>query len=395
MTRWPSAPIKAVASEVRESIEPSAMTFEQVYHYSIPAFDETGAGLYETPAEIGSAKLLLAGGEVLISKLNPRISRVLLAQSHEVPTVCSTEFIALRLRPELDARFACYWLSSERTRQYLAGATLSVTRSQQRVRPDVLMTSQIPAPSLDDQGAIADYLDRETARIDALITAKRRTTELLADRLGLTAHNLTMSTGDSVPLRRLIRSVKTGTTPPASDFARLDTGTVPWYSPGDVGEWLQLFNAARTLKAEAITEGWVPQFPPQSTLLVGIGATAGKVAFLDHAASGNQQMTCLVPGPRVIPRFLSWQLFARRDEIRATAPFTTLPILNNEFIRSLPIMVPPLSRQEQVVSHLDDAVASADALAARARKQVALLQERRQALITAAVTGQLHTLETA
>ena len=53
--------------------------------------DDIGDGLLRNrPLDIGSAKLVLSGGEVLISKLNPRIPRVLRAVSHDVPTVAST-----------------------------------------------------------------------------------------------------------------------------------------------------------------------------------------------------------------------------------------------------------------------------------------------------------------
>jgi type I restriction enzyme, S subunit len=257
--------------------------------------------------------------------------------------------------------------------------------------------SETPIPNwpLSRQRAIAEFLDGETARIDALIAAKLRLVQLLDDRLRLVAYELTASDGEVVSLRRIVRSVKTGTTPPAEELSRLDDGSVPWYSPGDVGNWLLLEEPARTLKEDAILGGWVPQFPSGSTLLVGIGATAGKIAFLDHPASGNQQITCLVPDPSVLPRFLSWQLLARRDEIRATAPFTTLPIINNEFIRSLAMVVPPVADQVERVGRLDQEASRVQRLVAQMKRQVALLHERRLALITAAVTGNLDIPATA
>ncbi len=254
---------------------------------------------------------------------------------------------------------------------------------------------RMPVPPTRTQRAIADYVEREIARIDALIAAKQRIVELLEERLHLTARESTTNGGETLPLRRILSTIKTGTTPPVEEFSRLSEGAVPWYSPADVGDWLQLLPASRTLKTEAIAAGWVPQFPAQSTLLVGIGATAGKVAFLDHGASGNQQMTCLVPGPRILPRFLAWQLFARRDELCAAAPFTTLPILSNEFVKSLLMVIPALPRQAELVDHLDQEAATVQSLASRARAQASLLSERRLALITAAVTGQLDIPEAA
>ena len=128
---------------------------------------------------------------------------------------------------------------------------------------------------------------------------------------------------------------------------------VEWFTPGDVGERLTLHPAARRLNPAAIRSGEVPAFPAQSTLLVGIGATAGKVAFMSRVGSSNQQMTAVVPGERLRPRFLAWQLWARGGEMRATAPYTTLPILNNDFVKSFQIHVPTLEEQNEIIASLD------------------------------------------
>jgi type I restriction enzyme S subunit len=387
---WRRCRLDWLTSEERGAVNPTEISADTVFHYSIPALDEIGDGRLEHPDEIGSGKLLLSGGEVLISKLNPRLPRVLLAEAHDVPTLASTEFIALRPGPNVDERFLRYWLGSEPLRQMLNGATMSVTRSQERVRPEIVTKSWLRVPSIDDQRSIADYLDRETARIDALIEKKQNLLILLERRLIQLAYSLTVAKGGTIPLRRVVRQVKTGTTPPASDFDRLRDGDRPWYSPGDVRPWMVLDTPSRCLDADAFDEGWVPAFPANSTLVVGIGATAGRVAHLGHLASGNQQMTCLVPGPQILPRFLSWQLLARAEELRATAPFTTLPILNNDFLRAIPLFVPTIEKQAAIVGDLDELADKLQKVSQLLGRQIGLLQERRQALITAAVTGELE-----
>jgi type I restriction enzyme S subunit len=309
--------------------------------------------------------------------------------------VVSPDYLVLRPLPTVEGRFLAHlfkstWFVGEMTARLRGiGSTEQGNVRTPRINPEDLGNIEVRLPRILAQQRIANYLDRETARMDALIAARRLLIAVSEERVRLRAHDLTMTDGEAIPLRRLVSVVKTGTTPPADALAYLNDGTVPWYSPGDVTQWLGLSEPERTLKTEAIVERWVPEFPPQSTLIVGIGATAGKIAYLDHAGSGNQQMTCLVPRPRVLPRFLSWQLFARRDEIRSTAPFTTLPIISNEFIKSLSLLVPSLFRQREIVSRLDCESARAQALRDRSERQVALLTERRQAIITAAVTGQL------
>jgi len=179
---WRRCRLDWLTSKERGVVNPTEISADTVFHYSIPALDETGDGRLERPDEIGSGKLLLSGGEVLINKLNPRLPRVLLAKAHDIPTLASTEFIALQPGPNIDERFLRYWLGSEPQRQMLNSTTMSVTHSQQRVRPEIITKSWLMIPSIDGQHAIADYLDRETAHIDALIERIDRQVALLQER---------------------------------------------------------------------------------------------------------------------------------------------------------------------------------------------------------------------
>lgn len=302
----------------------------------------------------------------------------------------STAYRVYELGPQLIPRFAHHFFRSlpalVQYRLMVRGVTTfdrSVTREDFEAMP-------VPVPPRSEQCAIADFLDAETARIDALIDKKRRMIDLFAERLRLQAFSLTTNDGASMPLRRCIAGMQTGTTPPENELEDLRGDDEPWYSPGDVGSWLEMEAPARRVSSRAVSEGWVPRFQSGSTVIVGIGATAGRmVAHISVPATGNQQMTCLVSGPRLRSRFLSWQLWARTDELRGTAPHTTLLILNNDFLRSFGICVPDLDRQEAIAVELDALASAASSAMSRITRQIALLAERRQALITAAVTGEL------
>jgi len=302
-------------------------------------------------------------------------------------TIFQNSLHRVRLRGAGDIRFVRYALASIYSSGWLDVLCNRATFGHLTV--EKLRQLQIPWPEPSEQRAIADYLDTETSRIDTLITKKRRMIELLEERMLHTARALTTSLDNAAPLRRFVRAVKTGTTPPARQLGQLVGEEVSWYSPGDVGTNLEMLPPARRLTRQALTEGWTPKFPPDSTLIVGIGATAGKVGHNRLLSTGNQQMTCIASNARLLPRFLSWQLWARSDELRETAPYTTLPIVNNDFLRSLPISAPPMQRQQDIVNRLDRSADRAHAVIERLRAQIDLLSERRQALITAAVTGEL------
>ena len=322
--------------------------------------------------------IVAEGGDVGRSEMAPRLPQ---------RTIFQNSLHRIRLRAGGDIRFVRYALSSIYSSGWLDVLCNRATFGHLTV--EKLRQLHIPWPRPSQQTAVADYLDTETSHIDTLITKKRRMIELLEERMVNAARALTSGHGHVAPLRRFARAVKTGTTPPARELDDLTGEEVSWYAPGDVGRSLEMLPPARGLSRRAVSEGWTPEFPPDSTLIVGIGATAGRVGHNVQAATGNQQITCITSNSRVLPRFLSWQLWAREDELRETAPYTTLPILNNDFLRSLPISAPPVHHQQDIVNRLDRRADQVQAVTERLRAQIDLLAERRQALITAAVAGEL------
>lgn len=340
--------------------------------------------MWATPSEIAShlvqkGDLVVAeGGDVGTTAFVPPIP------PH---TIIQNSLYRVRPRDGNDARYLKYCLEAIRGSGWLEALCNRATLGH--LTREKLGSLCIPSHEPARQRAIAAHLDAETVQIDALIKQKNQMLQLLSERLQIIAHELTTSHGRTVPLRWLIRQIKTGVTPPADDLSRLLGGTVPWYSPGDVCDWMHLDAPERALTSEAIVDRRVPLFPADSSLVIGIGATAGRVAHLDSDGTGNQQMTCIVPGPLLVPRFLSWQLFARTDEMRAIAPFTTLPIINNDFLKSLSFVVPDIDQQTEMVTRLDREAHHTRCLSEKIKRQIALLRERRQALIAAAVTGEL------
>ena len=298
----------------------------------------------------------------------------------------SQDFVTWTCGPLLDPRFLLHSLRGQRDR--ILGMRMGSTH-QTIYMPDVERITT-PLPPIAQQRAIADFLDTETARVYALIAKKLRLNDLLATRLRVRAGSLTRF-GPRLPARRCLAGVRTGSTPNA-DSAHLirEAGDVEWFSPGDFKDGLSVDVSARNIERSAIDSRVVPAFPAHTVLIIGIGATAGRVAYLDREASGNQQVTCLIPNGLIRPRFLAWQLLAKVEEIRLTAPFTTLPILNNEFLRSLPVHVPTLREQDQRVAQLDSELARTARLQAQLAHQIDLLRELRRALITAAVMGEME-----
>jgi type I restriction enzyme S subunit len=391
-------------TESRHTVAPAELDDDAAFLYSIPVLDELGDGALESVGDIGSDKLLLRGGEVLVSKLNPRISRVLIARPHSVPTLASTEFIALSPGDRLDPRFLGYWLQTETTRQRLDGATMSVTRSHQRIRPDVLTRTWLDLPDVPLQQAIADHLDREIERLDALIAAQERLVSLLVERLQSLASRLTHapaaeSDGYAIPpgwsrlsLRRCLSSSRYGigeSAQASGEYAVLGmrnvrSGEVVGEPSGFVSE------VDETL---LLDPGDLLFNRTNSRELVG---KVGIVRSLEQPTTFASYLVRLRTNRFASAGYLNYLLNSR--EVLGLARSMALPSigqanLNPSRYTTIVLPMPPLAEQDRITSRLD-AIARRTGDASQAlEKQVELLKERRQALITSAVTGQIDIPE--
>ncbi len=285
-------------------------------------------------------------------------------------------------------------------------------------------TMQIPLPPLPEQKAIAAFLDQKTAQIDRLIEKKKALIERLNEKRtaliteSVTGKNLAkildeekVSRGaaehaeikykdsgvewlgeipeewDAFPMRRVTENVKTGTTPSGADEIYYSEDGINWYTPGDfIGE-ISLGEAKRKLSEEGIQE--VRIFPPFTVLLVGIGATIGKVAVILEKSSFNQQINGISYGEGVDPLFAAYFLTTLKDYIVKCGKYTTLPIINQDETKSLPFICPPLSEQKAIAAFLDRKTTQIDQMKEKVQAAIEKLQEYRTSLITAAVTGKI------
>ena len=395
---WRRCRLDWLTSEERGAVNPTEISADTVFHYSIPALDEIGDGRLEQPDEIGSGKLLLSGGEVLISKLNPRLPRVLLAEAHDVPTLASTEFIALRPGPNVDERFLRYWLGSEPLRQMLNGATMSVTRSQQRVRPEIVTKSWLRVPSIDDQRAIADYLDRETARIDALIEKKRRMVELLEERKwALVVESLDRVPSRSVPLRRLLTSLADGPFGSSVMTSHYSDAGIRVVRLANIGP-AEFDNSDEAyLPSQRMLELNRHRVSAGDLLIAGLGDDGhpvGRACVAPDLGPAIVKADCYcgrVDTSRAVPEYLAWYLSSPtgNDEVARTGRGSTRSRINLDIARSISVLLPDLTAQVSLSRFWSEKSGAGQKATSALRAQIELLVEHRHALVTAAVSGQL------
>lgn len=269
---------------------------------------------------------------------------------------------------------------------------------------------EIHVPPEIEQRAIADYLDRETARIDTLIEEQQRLIEMLRERWravvlekvtkGLNPDADVSESGaqwlGEVPSHWAVKALRrcgtlvTGSTPPTGDQGNfVDKGDDrPWVRPQDLSSETQA-------SAWLTPRGWQHLRPvPAGSVLVGcIAYSLGSVGQISEEATTNQQITSIIP--KGSGRYLYYVMCAARDELWAASHMNRVPILNNQRLGAVLVPVPSPEEQRLIADHLDAQSERIDQLIAETERFIELSRERRATLITAAVTGQIDVREVA
>lgn len=260
---------------------------------------------------------------------------------------------------------------------------------------------QLPIPqwSRSSQRAIADYLDRETARIDKLISTQERMVELLDERLQALVGRLThaaaaISTGDPVPtgwsrvpLRRCLRSSSYGIGENTKEFGQYAVLGMSNLRAGElVGEPTGF--VAEVDEGLLLAPGDLLFNRTNSRELVG---KVGIVRSMDRPTTFASYLVRLRPSHLASANYLNYLLNTR--EVLGLARSMALPSigqanLNPSRYSAIVLPIPSVAEQERITSRLDEMAHRTRDASRAITRQVELLRERRQALITAAITGQ-------
>lgn len=275
----------------------------------------------------------------------------------------------------------------------------------------------VPVPPVDAQRGIARYLDRETARIDALVGAKRRIADLMAERWeALRNHLVTGVLTRSVRLRRgpewlgsipvdwsiqrlkFLARMESGHTPDRKIDAYWVDCRIPWITLNDVGRLQHDWTISHSVNAinQLGMANSAAHILPAGTVVLSRDATVGRAAILGKPMAVSQHFVGWICGPRLMPEYLLHVLRGpmQRHFMTLTAGATIATIGMPE-LNDLVVPVPPVGEQRRIVEELRLAEGRFGQAKYALDRQVALLHERRHAMITAAVMGQVEIAEAA
>ena len=362
----------------------------------------------ETALRLGSHALL--PGDIVLARRG-ELGRCAIVPENSPPLLCGTGSLRLRPKKELALPiFIAECIRTPRVREWLS--LQSVGSTMDNLNAAIASRIQIPLPPLAEQRAIAGFLEREVGKIDDLVAETRRLIALLAEKRqatisaavtrGLTPDAPLKPSGvdwlgdipegwEVVPLKHLV-SFSSGGTPSKE---RLDfwDGELPWASAKDLkSEYLT--DTLLHITETAILEGAAVLEPAGSVLVLVRGMTLAKafpVCLTACDMAINQDLKALRAGPRISNEFLAYSLRGLEAESlsRIDEAGHGTKALRMEAWTSMELALPPLAEQGEIVARLRQDLPQLDALTATASEAIALLLERRAALISAAVTGKI------
>jgi len=284
--------------------------------------------------------------------------------------------------------------------------------AQEQINVSDAVDFLVPMPPMSEQQAIADFLDRETAKIDALVEKKERLIELLQEkRTALITHAVTKGLDPDVPMKdsgiewlgqfpahwaetRLGWAVQVsgGHTPDTGELRFWD-GEIPWVTPKDMKRRV-ITDSLDHVSEAALSETGLRLLATGNVLIVVRGmilAHTFPVAVLRAPATINQDMKALLPTDGLKSDYLAYLLEGISKFILSLVEESAHGTrrLQTELWKRVQLFLPPPIEQARIVNYLDRETAKIDALIAKVGEAIERLKEYRTALISAAVTGKI------
>ena len=347
-------------------------------------------------------------GDVLFGKLRPYLAKALVAESSGEAV---GDFLVMRPTAAAVSRFLAYGLRSREVISIVDGSTFG--SKMPRANWDFVGAMPTPLPPADEQTAIFTFLDRETAKTDALVEEQRRLIELLKEkRQAVISQAVTKGLNPNVPMKDsgvawlgkvpehwTVSSIKHIVATPVTDGPHEtpnfpDEG-IPFVSAEAVSSGRLDFDKKRGYISTKDHQRYSLKYRPQrgDIYMIKSGATTGVTAIVETDDDFNiwSPLAVIRCNESCDPYFILNYMRSRNflEAVTLNWSFGTQQNIGMGVVENLSVPVPPRNEQSQIVRALAVQLTGLESLAAEAETAIALLAERRSALISAAVTGKI------
>lgn len=356
--------------------------------------------LIKSNTEFQNDGVAFEAGDILFGKLRPYLAKV---HAAEFSGQAVGDFHVIRPAISADSKFLAYCLLTRELISLIDGSTYGA--KMPRASWNFIREVRFVFPSLAEQVSIVAFLDRETAKIDALIDEQRRLIALLKEkRQAIISHAVTKGLNSHAPMKdsgiewlgevpahwKVVSAKRVADVfVPQRNKPDLNESSdgLPWVTMEDM-EKTDIADTRMHVSQEAAKIAGCRSLPMNSVVASCVG-NFGSSAINRRPVYINQQIQGFITKNFITPEFLRIVVEASTAYFEKVATAATLPYVNQQGFANLPVPLPPLTEQQEIVAHQVDSGAKIDILLATVAEAVLLLNERRAALISAAVTGKI------
>ena len=395
-------------------IEESGIRYLTTGNVGVGFYKEQGSGYISEKTSSELHCLNVYPGDLMISRLNEPIGRACIIPDTESRYVVAVDNVILRPNANYNKKFIMYGMNAdgyaEHANMIARGATMSrISRSQ-------LGQFWLAFPNIDEQQAIADFLDKECAQIDSIAADLEKQIALLQQyKKSLITETVTNGLDKSVPMKdsgvewigeipehwaisrvRHLASLCSGATP-SKDVLSYWEGNIPWVSSQEVKSDI-IKDTSFHISEEAINSCSTQLMPAGTLVMVvrsGILQHTIPVALLGVSATINQDIKAFQFNHLMLPAYFKYYIQGENDALLSVIikDKTTVESVDNQLLLSLKIMVPPIEEQKAIVAFLNYKCGYVDKILNDKQEQLNLLMQHKKSLIYEYVTGKKRVKE--
>ncbi len=352
-------------------------------------------------------------GDLMISRLNEPIGRACIIPDTESRYVVAVDNVILRPNANYNKKFIMYGMNAdgyaEHANMIARGATMSrISRSQ-------LGQFWLAFPNIEEQQAIADFLDKECAQIDSIAADLEKQIALLQQyKKSLITETVTKGLDKSAPMKdsgvewigkipehwqktRIkfeASIIGSGTTPDSGNSMYYDNGEHSWIQSGDLYGKDYIYETEKQLTNLAILECHALNWYTKDFVVVAMyGASVGNVAISKIDSFTNQACCVIKLNEKNDNRYLFYFLKAAQEEMLLKAFGGTQPNISQIIIKNLNFLNVPLLEQIEIADFLDSKCDMINEMLKSKKDQYDILIKHKKSLIYEYVTGKKRVKE--
>ena len=409
-SHWDSKPLKYLCTYNDEVLTEATSSDTEIQYIDIGSVSATeGISHIETMLfkdAPSRARRIVKDGDVIVSTVRTYLEAIAPIDNPPENLIVSTGFAVIRPNKNLYKGYAAYCLRAKGFIKEVVARSVGV--SYPAINSSDLVNIAVPSIAYSEQTKIANFLDHETAKIDSLIEKQQQLIELLKEkRQAVISHAVTkglnpnVSMKDSgvewlgqVPEHWIVKSYRHASRiyrgkfghRPRNDPAFYD-GEYPFIQTGDVAradKYITEYSQTLNEKGKEVS-----QLFPKGTLMMAIAANIGDTAILGFEAYAPDSVVGFKPHDQIDLEFLKYSFMAALPALEQTSTQSTQANLNVERIGAVQGSFPSKGEQKKIVQYLDQLLEHYRVTENKAESTIQLMQERRTALISAAVTGKI------